>query len=439
MRRWLPLLLCLLLGPHAVAYAAMNAQRETLPNGMVLLTSEQPALPIVSVRLLIRAGSRYDPGSRHGLANLTSRLLTRGTPTQDAMGISGLIEGMGARFWADCGRELATVNLNILKKDLDTGLALLGEVVTAASFREKELGRVKQSLTASIRAKRDRPNSIARDAFRAALFPESFYGRPVEGTEDSVRGLDRDAVVRFHRRHYRPDRTILVAVGDITHEEIKQKLTEALAAWNPGDREPDEPVVLQTPDRAEVRLDRDLVQSTIVMGHAGPLRTNPDHYAIRVMNQILGGGSLSSRIGDSIRNRRGLAYSVYSYFVAGRNAGRFQMAMQTRNESAREAIETARAELERIRRDGVTAEELQDAKSYLTGSFALGLETNDDVADFLGQVEYLGLGLDYVDRYPELIRKVTAEDVLRVARKYLQPDKLIVVVVGNLKKAGLGN
>ena len=439
MRRWAPLLLCLLLGPHAAASAAMNAQRETLPNGMVLLTSEQPALPIVSVRLLIRAGSRYDPGSRHGLANLTSRLLTRGTPARDAMGISGLVEGMGAQFWADCGRELATLNLNILKKDLDTGLALLGEVVTAASFGEKELSRVKQSLTASIRAKQDRPSAVARDAFRTALFPDSFYGRPVEGAEDSVRGLDRSAVVAFHRRHYRPDRTILVAVGDITHEEIKQKLAEALAGWKPGDHKPDEPVVLQTPDRAAVKLDRDLAQSTIVMGHEGPLRTNPDHYAIRVMNLILGGGSLSSRLGDSIRNRRGLAYSVYSYFVAGRNAGRFQMAMQTRNESAREAIETARAELERIRREGVTAEELQDAKSYLAGSFALGLETNDDVADFLGQVEYLGLGLDYVDRYPELIRKVTAEDVLRVAQEYLQPDKLIVVVVGNLNKAGLGN
>ena len=157
MTRWLPLLLCLLLGPCAAASAAMNAQRETLPNGMVLVTSEQPALPIVSVRLLIRAGSRYDPGSRHGLANLTSRLLTRGTPTHDAMGISGLVEGMGAHFWADSGRELATLNLNILKKDLDTGLALLGEVVTAASFRENEVSRVKQSLAASIRAKRGPP------------------------------------------------------------------------------------------------------------------------------------------------------------------------------------------------------------------------------------------------------------------------------------------
>ena len=196
---------------------------------------------------------------------------------------------------------------------------------------------------------------------------------------------------------------------------------------------------LRQPKRAALKLDRDLTQSTIIMGHEGPLRTNPDHYAIRVMNQILGGGDLTSRLGEAIRNRRGLAYSVYSYFVAGRNAGRFQMAMQTRNESAREAIEVARAEIERMRRDGVTAEELQDAKSYLTGSFALGLETNDDIADFLGQVEYLGLGLDYVDRYPDMIRKVTREDILRVARKYLQPEKLILVVVGNLEKAGLRN
>lgn len=440
MRRWLPLLLlCLLLGPDAVALAAMNAQRTELPNGLVLVTSEQPALPIVSVRLLIRAGSRYDPGASHGLANLTSRLLTLGTPTRDAMSISGLVEGMGAHFWADCGREQATLNLNILKKDLDTGLALMSEVLTAASFPEMEVNRIKKALMASIRAKQDRPRAIARDAFRAALYPDSFYGRPVEGSEDSVPGLDRNAVAGFHRRYYRPDRTILVVVGDITHEEIAQKLASALAGWNKGDGKPDAPVALQAPKRAAVKLDRNLVQSNIIMGHEGPLRMNPDHYAIRVMNQILGGGDLTSRLGDGIRNQRGLAYSIYSYFVAGKNAGRFQLAMQTRNESAREAIEVAKAELERLRRDGVTAEEIRDAKSYLTGSFALGLDTNDDVADFLGQVEYLGLGLDYADGYPDLIRKVTAEDVLRVARKYLQPEKLLLVVVGNLEKAGLEN
>ena len=210
---------------------------------------------------------------------------------------------------------------------------------------------------------------------------------------------------------------------------MKHRLAQALGDWEKSDGAADEPVTLRPPDRTPIKIDRNLAQSNIIMGHEGPLRSNPDHYAIRVMNLILGGSGLASRLADSIRNQRGLAYVVYSYFLAGHETGRFQLGMQTRNESAGEAIETARAEIERIRRDGVTAEELADAKSYLIGSFALGLETNRDIAGFLGQVEYLGLGLDYGDRYPDLIRKVTGDDVLRVARKYLQPDKLILTVV----------
>ena len=260
MKRWLPLLLCLVLAPQAVASAAMNAQREILPNGMVLVTSEQPALPIVSVQLLIRAGSRHDPAERHGVANLTSRLLIRGTPTRDSMAISGLVEGMGAHLGTDAGRELATVSLSILKKDLDTGLALMSEVLTEPSFPEKELDRTKQSLLASIRAKRDRPGSIAREAFRAALYPGSFYGRPVEGSRDSVRGLDRNAVVDFHRRYYRPDRAIFVAVGDVTHEEMKRKLGEVLAGWAKSDGAPDGPVTLRPPERTAVKINRNLTR-----------------------------------------------------------------------------------------------------------------------------------------------------------------------------------
>ena len=150
-------------------------------------------------------------------------------------------------------------------------------MLTASSFPERELERTKQSLMASLRARKDRPGTIAREAFRAALYPDSFYGRPVQGSEDSVPTLDRNAVVDFHRRYYRPDRTIAVAVGDITHEEIKRKLTAALAGWQPepGGGDPDAPVVLSAPRRAALTLDRDLTQSTIIMGHEGPLRTNP--------------------------------------------------------------------------------------------------------------------------------------------------------------------
>jgi zinc protease len=172
------------------------------------------------------------------------------------------------------------------------------------------------------------------------------------------------------------------------------------------------------------------------MGHEGVTRGNPDYYAIQVMNNILGGGGFSSRVMESIRNQRGLAYSVYTHFNADKSHGSFAFVMQTQNESARESLRIAREEIERIRRELVSEQELSDAKDYLTGSFPLRLDTNRKVASFLAQVEFFELGLNYPDRYPDYIRAVKREDVLRVAERYLRPERLITVVVGNQTKIG---
>ena len=170
------------------------------------------------------------------------------------------------------------------------------------------------------------------------------------------------------------------------------------------------------------------------MGHIGVARGNPDYYALQVMNYILGGGGFSSRAMDSIRNERGLAYSVYCYFSAEKSHGSFQFVMQTKNETAQEAIRIAKEEIQRIREQPVTEQELNDAKDYLIGSFPLRFDTNRKVATFLAQVEFFQLGLDYPDRYGDLIRKISSADVLRVAKQYLQPDKLITVIVANQQK-----
>jgi zinc protease len=185
-----------------------------------------------------------------------------------------------------------------------------------------------------------------------------------------------------------------------------------------------------------IRVNKDLTQANIILGHEGVGRGSPDYYALQVMNYILGGGGFSSRTLDSIRNERGLAYSVYSYFSAEKNHGSFEFVMQTKNETALEAIRIANAEIRRIREELVAEAELADAKDYLTGSFPLRFDTNRKVANFLAQVEYLGLGLEYPQRYPDLIRKVAREDVLRVAQKYLKPEQLITVLVGNQQKIG---
>jgi len=185
-----------------------------------------------------------------------------------------------------------------------------------------------------------------------------------------------------------------------------------------------------------VRVHKDLTQANIVLGHVGVPRSHPDYYAIQVMNYVLGGGGFSSRAMDSIRNERGLAYSVYSFFGAEKSHGYFEFVMQTKNETAQEAIRLALQEIRRMREESVSEQELSDAKNYLTGSFPLRFDTNRKVASFLAQVEFFELGLDYPDRYNELIGKVTRVDIQRVAKLYLQPDKIVTVIVGHQRKIG---
>ncbi|HXV81868.1 MAG TPA: pitrilysin family protein [Candidatus Binatia bacterium] len=432
----LSLIFSLLISLPAPALANMVPQRSVLGNGMILLTSEQRALPMVSIELLIDAGSRHDPPKQEGLANLTARLLTYGTQRRTALEISDTLDFIGAGLSAACGEDLATVSMTVLKKDLGTGLELLAEILTLSTFPQEEIDRQKQSIIASIKAREEDPGDIAQRRFEAALFPQSPYGRPVEGSEASVKGLEQGGLRDFYERYYRPNGAILSVVGDISHQEIAQALNEAFRSWSKG--EPVKPPVApSTIGKAEtIRVNKDLTQANIILGHEGVSRENPDYYAIQVMNYILGGGGFSSRALDSIRNERGFAYSVYSYFSAQKSHGTFELVMQTRNETALEAIQIAKAEMRRMRDELVTEEELADAKDYLTGSFPLRLDTNRRVANFLAQVEYFQLGLDYPDRYPDLIRKVTREEVQRVAQTYLKPETLITVIVANQKKIG---
>jgi zinc protease len=426
-----------LLGMSPPSEARLAPKRSVLGNGLTVITSEQKALPMVTFNLLLEAGSRLEPETQAGLANITARLLTYGTKNRTALQISETLDFLGATLSTSCGEEAATVSMTLLKKDLDTGLQLLAEVLTASTFPAEELERQKQSVLASIRAREEQPGYIANLKFGEALFPKSPYGRPVEGSEDSVKRVERPGVLDFYQKYYRPNHAILTVVGDVSHDEVMRRLGTAFQPWEKGG-----PVVappaLPTPGPATViKVNKDLTQANIIIGHEGVPRAHPDYYAIQVMNYILGGGGFSSRMMESIRNRRGLAYSVYSVFDPDKYTGSFQVSMQTKNESAGEAIRVAIEEIRKIREQGATEEELKAAKDYLIGSFPLRLDTNRKVATFLSQIEFFGLGLDYPERYPDLIRKVSREDVLRAAKLYLKPEKLIVVVVADQTKAAL--
>jgi zinc protease len=280
------------------------------------------------------------------------------------------------------------------------------------------------------------PGEVAEKAFYKTVFPDSPYSHPVEGTKESVPELTREDVVRFYKTFYLPNNAILSLAGDITLEEVKTRIIPLFADWPEGPI-PKSNIIQEIAKKGEmVRINRDLAQANIIIGGIGVERSNPDYYSLTVMNYILGGGGFGSRLMDEIRVQRGLAYSVSSFFDPHKYDGVFQVALQTKNASAREAMALAIKQMEQIRKEPVSAETLLRAKNYLIGSFPMRFDTQGKLVNFLSQVEYFGRGLDYPEKYPSLIQSVSQKDVLQAARRYLHPEQSIQVIVGNLKEAG---
>ncbi|MBI5166818.1 MAG: insulinase family protein [candidate division NC10 bacterium] len=414
------------------------AKRAVLDNGMVLLVGERPALPIVTVSLLVKAGSAAESFEKAGLATLTAALLTHGTQRRTALEISEEIEFVGGSLGASAGYDTSTVDLTVLKKDLDLGLELLADVLLRPTFPEEELKRKVREIQAAIKRKKEEPGEVAQKAFSEMVFGVHPYGRPVEGTEESLGRITRQDLLEFHRAFYLPNNSIMAVAGDVTIEEMVTKLTRYLAPWKPGRvRESPMPEMLRKERPLVKKVHRNITQANILLGHLGLSRSNPDYYAVLVMNYILGGGAFASRLWENIRENRGLAYDVSSHFLPRRFPGAFQVELQTQNESANTAIEEVLKEIRRIREEPVSDQELEEAKAYLTGSFPFKIDTNPKVAGLLASIEYYGLGLDYVASYPRLIGAVTKGEVLRVARKYLDPEGYVLVVVADQEKAAL--
>ena len=430
------LMLCVGL-PDGGVQAMPPVQRMVLPNHLVLLASEEHSLPFVTLQLLIDSGSRRDPSGEEGLAYLTARGLLLGTSKHTVNQVNEDLDFMGASLSSSSGRDYATLSLQILKKDLDKGFDLFMEVLTQPTFPEEEIKREVEKTLAAIQSEEDQPEGVAEKAFLKALFLNSPYGHPVEGVRESVPKLTREGIVRFYRSYYHPNNAILTVIGDITDEEMKTKLIPRLEKWPTGKIPELSFMTKAEKEQKTVKINRSITQANIILGHAGMSRENPDFYAITVMYYILGGGGFASRLMGEIRNKRGLAYSVSSFFDPGKFPGSFQIVLQTKNPSARDAISLSLQQMERIRKELVSEKELEGAKKYLIGSFPMRLDTQGKLANFLTQVEYYGLGLDYPERYPFLIQSITREEVLRVAEKYLHPENYVLVIVANLNEAGM--
>jgi zinc protease len=412
-------------------------QRMTLSNQLVLLVSEEHSLPFVTLQILLDGGSRRDPSGEEGIARLTAKGLLLGTARRTEKIINEDLDYMGASLSSSGGRDYAALTMRVLKKDLERGLDLFLEVLTQPVFPPGEVKREIQKTLAAIQAAEDQPEEVAEKAFQENLFLSGPYRHPVEGTKTSLPLLTPEIVSRFYRQHYHPNGSILAVAGDITLQEIKSQFIPRLEKWPKGQISGATQANVFAKGPKTVKIDRMLAQANIILGHAGVSRDNPDFYALTVMNYILGGGGFSSRLMEEIRNKKGLAYSVYSFLDPGKLRGSFQIALQTKNVSARDAISIAREQMKRIQEEPVAEKELEAARKYLIGSFPMRMDTQGKLVNFLLQVEYYGLGLDYPERYSQLIQGITRQDVLRVSRKYLQPENCILVVVANQKMADI--
>ncbi|MFN3396726.1 MAG: M16 family metallopeptidase, partial [Thermodesulfovibrionales bacterium] len=387
LRRWKILLISLIINLTFLSGQsfpfALDIKRHVLPNGLTILHVERHNLPIITVTLLIKAGPFYEPAQKAGLANLTAELLTEGTKKRTAKDISEEIEFIGASLDSSAGSDFSTINLSVLKKDIDTGFEIFSDILLNPTFPEEEIKRKKDIIIGSLRQSEEDPSFVVDRVFRKEVYGDHPYGRLITGTEETISRINREDIVKFHHDYYRPNNAILSIVGDITSEELQNLIDKYLAKWEKSSI-PAEPKVSEVAKGKKViQIDKDLTQANIIIGNRGIKREDPDYYAVAVMNYILGGGGFSSRLMQTIRDEMGLAYDIHSFFDSRKKGGLFSINVQTKNETANTVIEEILKELKRIKTESVSDQELDDAKAYLTGSFTRRFDTNRKISDML--------------------------------------------------------
>ena len=437
MTRRLLISLMLSLGLASSLSAAPLGTRTVLDNNATLLVAERPGLPMVVLSMVLKTGAAVDPQDKQGLANLTAALLTRGTKSYSAQALAEELDFLGTSLSVDAGNDATTIGLTTLTKNLDRSFALLAEVILSPRFPQDEFERIRTEIEGRLHSNEEDPGWVAGKAFREHLYPQHPYGQLISGQAETLARITPDDIRQFHATYYRPNNAIIAVAGEITQDQVGSLLASHFADWQAADLPdfswPDPP----EREARQVNLNKEVTQANIMIGHSGIARSHPDYYAVLVMNHILGGGGFGSRLMDRIREEQGYAYSVGSYFSARKHPGPFTVALQTKNESARQAIAETLAVIRHFRQEGAAEEEVEAAKAYLTNSFPLRLISNSDVAGMLPVLEFYGLGLDYPDRYPDIIGSVTLEQVRAAAKQHLHPDQFLQVVVADLEKAGL--
>jgi zinc protease len=435
-----PLLVCLTVAIVATPLSAAEIvpTKFVTSNGMTILLLEQHFLPIVEVNAMVKSGSAQDPPEKAGLANLVASLLDEGTTSRSSKQLAEQIDFVGGALEVRASEDFTNASVRVLKKDVELGFTLLADILQHPAFHKPEFERIRSQILGEMASDNDDPGHVAMKAFNQLVFHGHPYRWPLYGTEESLNKITHADVVGFYSREYIPNQVIVTIVGDVTLDQVSGLVQTYFGGWK---KVAAPPRGLKNPAAVEKKtvqlIEKDLTQSNVILGHSGISRTNPDFYAVTVMNYILGAGGFSSRLMDSIRDKQGLVYGIMSHFDARLMPGSFWVNFQTRTDATNQAIQGVLSEIKSIREAPVTDQELSEAKSFLMGSFPLRLDSTAKLAQVVSQVEFYGLGFEYFSQYPKWIERVTKEDVLRVAKQYLNTQRYALVVVGNTAKAKL--
>ena len=423
-------LLCLIVTPSQ----AVSIQEIRSPGGIEAWLVQDKSVPVISLNFAFKTGgTAYDPQGKEGLARMVAAMLDEGAGTLNSQEFQKQIQGVAARLRFSASTDKFRGSFRTLKTNKDEAFRLLGLALKHPRFDQRAITRIREQIIANIQRKTKDPDSIAIAAWYKEAFPKHPYGNVGDGTISSINTLNKKDLKGFMLRHVVRNSIAIAVAGDISPIELGQKLDQVFATLPlNGTRAK----IMETSVMAAGKtlvIDREIPQSVVIFGHSGIKRDHPDWYIASVMNRILGGGGFSSRLMKEIREKRGLAYGVYTYLNPYDYAATYMGSVATANARVAESLKVIRKEWKKLADKGVTAEELEAAKTYINGSFPLRLNSTRRIASLLLAVKVNNLGKDYLTERARLINAVTLPDITRVAKEILSPMALRVVIVGRPK------
>jgi predicted Zn-dependent peptidase len=422
--------------PSAPSIRLPRMQTHRLPNGLQLSVVEIHKAPVVDATLIIGAGAVRDPDDLPGLATFTANMLDEGAGSRTSLQISDEIDFLGASLSTGAGLEAAQVNLHVPRRGFEQGLELMSDIALRPTFPDSEIARQRELRHSQLLQLRDQPTNIAPIAFNSVLFGHDHpYGRPAGGNDASTQRLDRARVTSFYSQYYRPGNATVLVVGDITMAEARRLIEARFGPWSGSDvTVPSTPPAPPATARGFYLVDKpDAAQSVIRIGNVGVARATPDYYALQVLNTVLG-GSFTSRLNQNLREAHGYTYGASSTFEMRRLAGPFRAGASVATAKTDSAVIEFMKELRRVRDEAVPEAELKKAKQYLTLGLAGDFEGTAQAGQRFADLIVNGLPADTWDHYSSGIEAVSSADVQRVARKYVDTDHFVMLIVGDLKQ-----